>query len=199
MTKPVFPRLPRFQSRLSFSAANTGWQRPFAKIDKDMDRLLACGRTVPALATLCNHKELLELEDEYEEELDRASTDTYWRASPVLSRTKRLDLVATAILVRDRKVRRDATHAAGLVFHHDNDYLSAWQYKNRLKFELMFESLDFISTRTAAQQITLEPGGWLRDRTLRVPQDSHPHEYDGVERSYGQMVGVLWSPPVGTK
>lgn len=173
----------------------------YFKIEPKVTRLLADGRSRVRMQTLADVAEVERLEEEYKHELDRSTLGQSYQG-PKLAMTNRLDLIATSILTRDRRQRAADVRARGEVFGFENDWLSPWQYGERLHHELWFSSLDWLSRNGVTQRIVDKlhygEGGWKCDRVLRIPQGSFPTEYDGVERGYGEMVGVMWSPPVGT-
>jgi hypothetical protein len=179
-------------------------------IGPSLRSLIAMGRTIPGCETLASRPAIDALAEEHG--IPKEARRDWDR----LSRTQRLDCLATQMLDRDRQRRVQEVRARYPEYKgHDykatvsrrkrmlaearGSFLSAWQFADRQRHEVLFPHLDFLDRTFRSTDWQWDDGGWYGDAPT-VIAEVLPALYDAMPRTRpDERVGVWWSPPRGTK
>lgn len=141
----------------------------WSNVPVSVKALLAVGRTASRCEPLISHAEIDLLVDRYGSALPDAEFS--------LSRTVRLDLIATKILSDDRARRAKQARRDFGVFHFDTTYLSAYQAYTRSSREKPWPDLDVLAVHVRAlhrrNSNVIDP--WWGWRSPIPRRDGHGH------------------------
>jgi len=160
-------------------------------INTRVRNMLADGRTVMSLYTVCDREELLGLWAEYAPQLRRLIDRYDPERLPGLPTTTLIDLVTTAILMADRLAYAEATDQRASAW---DGYLSAGQWYERKRREIMLPEMDMFARNGERSEWRWHGGGWYGDAP-RIIQEHLPREFSDVKRSTEDHVGIFWNSP----